>query len=179
MTDIATLAAHVDEAARTATAIPQLSESSNISLAEAYDIQTASIARRLKRGEKRVGMKMGFTSRAKMVQMGLNDMIWGRLTDGMMVEDGGAIDMSRYVHPRVEPEVAFLLEGAALGHGQPGPGDGGGGCRGARARDHRFALQGLQVLAVRRRRRQQLVLGLRRRPVVPARPGRWPISAWC
>lgn len=119
MTDIATLAAHVDEAARTATAIPQLSESSNISLAEAYDIQTASIARRLKRGEKRVGMKMGFTSRAKMVQMGLNDMIWGRLTDGMMIEDGGAIDMSRYVHPRVEPEVAFLLKAPLSGMVSP------------------------------------------------------------
>ena len=36
MTDIATLAAHVDEAARTGTAIPQLSESSHLSLAEAY-----------------------------------------------------------------------------------------------------------------------------------------------
>jgi 2-oxo-3-hexenedioate decarboxylase len=115
MTDIATLAAHVDEAARTATAIPQLSESAHLSLAEAYDIQTASVARRLKRGEKRVGMKMGFTSKAKMLQMGLHDMIWGRLTDGMMIEDGGEIALGRFVHPRVEPEVAFLLKAPLSG----------------------------------------------------------------
>ena len=55
-------------------------------------------------------MKMGFTSRAKMLQMGLNDMIWGRLTDKMMVEDGDTISIKKYVHPRVEPEIAFLLK---------------------------------------------------------------------
>ena len=80
------------------------------SLDDAYDIQAASIQRRLDRGEKRNGMKMGFTSRAKMVQMGLNDMIWGRLTDQMMVEDGDTISIKNYVHPRVEPEIAFLLK---------------------------------------------------------------------
>src|SRR3546814_17162853 len=52
---------------------------------------------------------MGFTSRAKMVQMGVSDLIWGRLTSAMLVEDGGSIPLSRYVHPRVEPEVAFLV----------------------------------------------------------------------
>jgi 2-oxo-3-hexenedioate decarboxylase len=53
---------------------------------------------------------MGLTSRAKMAQMGLSDMIWGRLTDRMIVEDGGSTTFSRYVHPRVEPEVAYLLK---------------------------------------------------------------------
>ena len=37
--------------------------------------------RRYSRGENQVGIKMGFTSREKMVQMGVHDMIWGRLTD--------------------------------------------------------------------------------------------------
>ncbi len=41
--------------------------------------------------------------------MGIDTMIWGRLTSGMLVEEGGTIRLSRYVHPRVEPEVAFLL----------------------------------------------------------------------
>jgi len=108
--DLDKLAKTVDEAARSATAIPQLSESENFSLDEAYEIQAKSIQRRFDRGEVRVGMKMGFTSRAKMVQMGVDDMIWGRLTDGMLVEDGDVIDFAQYVHPRVEPEVAFLLK---------------------------------------------------------------------
>ncbi len=113
--DIFDLAQIVDDAAHTATAIAQLSEKNEMTLEEAYQVQASSIDRRLSRGEKRVGMKMGFTSRAKMVQMGVDDMIWGRLTDGMLVEDGGTISMAKYVHPRVEPEVAFLLNAPLSG----------------------------------------------------------------
>ena len=91
MVDIAKLAKTVDDAAHKARAIAQLSDKTKYTLDEAYEIQSASIQRRLSRGEKRNGMKMGFTSRAKMIQMGLNDMIWGRLTDHMMVEDGDTI----------------------------------------------------------------------------------------
>lgn len=115
MTDIRGLAIVVDNAARHARAIPQLTAGSSLTLADAYEIQRASIALRVERGEKRVGMKMGFTSRAKMVQMGVHDMIWGRLTEGMIVEDGGSISMANYVHPRVEPEIAFLLKAPLCG----------------------------------------------------------------
>nr|WP_246351827.1 fumarylacetoacetate hydrolase family protein [Sphingobium subterraneum] len=65
---------------------------------------------RYERGERRIGIKMGFTSRAKMAQMGIDEMIWGRLTDGMLQEEGGVVKFTRYVHPRVEPEIAFLLK---------------------------------------------------------------------
>ena len=115
MTDIAALAASLDEAAVTATAIAQISGTTAITPEVGYAVQAASIARRLARGEKRIGVKMGFTSRAKMVQMGIDDMIWGRLTDRMIVEDGGAISIADYVHPRVEPEVAFLLNKTLAG----------------------------------------------------------------
>ncbi len=104
------LAATIDDAARKGDAIAQLSEASAFTLPQAYDIQEKSIGLRLARGEFRVGMKMGFTSRAKIIQMGVDDMIWGRLTDGMLVEDGGEISFADYVHPRVEPEVAYLLK---------------------------------------------------------------------
>ena len=103
-------ASAVDNAALKGVAIPQLSETADFTLAEAYDIQDKSVRLRLARGEQRVGIKMGFTSRAKIIQMGIEDMIWGRLTDGMLVEDGGEISFGEYVHPRVEPEVAYLLK---------------------------------------------------------------------
>ena len=109
MTDVAALARIVDEAAHAARAIKQLSEREEISVADGYAIQAAAFGRRLARGERQVGVKMGFTSRAKMVQMGIDDMIWGRLSDAMLIEDGGVLDFPRYVHPRVEPEIAFLL----------------------------------------------------------------------
>ena len=107
---LATLARSLDVAAMHATGIQQISASVEITLAEAYEVQRLAIAERLKRGEKRIGLKMGFTSRAKMVQMGLSDLIWGRLTDGMLVEEGAQISLARYVHPRVEPEIAFLMK---------------------------------------------------------------------
>ena len=109
MTDVSKLAQVLDDAARGAKAVRQLSDTKTLTIEDGYAIQSASIARRLARGEKRVGLKMGFTSRAKMVQMGISDMIWGRLTDAMVVEDGGPISFADYVHPRVEPEIAFLL----------------------------------------------------------------------
>ena len=100
----------LDTAAREARELAQIDPENHLSLADAYAIQSASIQRRVARGERRVGVKMGFTSRAKMVQMGLSDVIWGRLTAGMQVEEGTAIDFSRFVHPRVEPELAFVLK---------------------------------------------------------------------
>lgn len=107
MADLNALARLLDDAARNADEVAQLADP--ITLEEAYEVQKRSLARRYERGERQVGVKMGFTSRAKMVQMGVHDMIWGRLTDAMVVEDGGSTPLSRYVHPRVEPEVACLL----------------------------------------------------------------------
>ncbi|NVK19481.1 MAG: fumarylacetoacetate hydrolase family protein [Methylocystaceae bacterium] len=109
MSDLTKIAEIADEAARTGTAIAQFSDKEVLTLDEAYAVQALSMQRRYARGEKRIGIKMGFTSRAKMVQMGLDEMIWGRLTDAMREEDGGVISFKKYVHPRVEPEIAFLM----------------------------------------------------------------------
>ena len=119
MADVQALATIVDDAARNAKAIPQLSHGNEFTLAEAYRIQHDAMGHRLKRGAHRVGMKMGFTSRAKMVQMGLFDMIWGRLSSDMVLEDGGPMPFKRYVHPRVEPEIAFLLKRDLVGRVTP------------------------------------------------------------
>jgi len=111
MTQFEKIAAIVDDAAFTATAIPQLSLSGHeLSIPDAYKVQKASIARRIGRGETLIGMKMGFTSRAKMLQMGLSDLIWGHLTSGMLLEDCGTLTMAKHIHPRIEPEVCFLLK---------------------------------------------------------------------
>ncbi|GHJ93796.1 4-oxalocrotonate decarboxylase [Streptomyces sp. NE5-10] len=85
-------------------------------VAEAYAVQEALVARRLARGERPTGVKLGFTSLAKMRQMGVADLIHGRLTDRMEVPDGGRCEVAGLIHPRVEPEVAFLL-GASLAPG--------------------------------------------------------------
>lgn len=116
MSGIENFAQIVDEAARTATAIPQLTDTTpNLTVADAYAIQAASIQRRLARGERRIGIKMGLTSRAKMVQVGVNEPVWGRLTNAMLAEEGGFISRARFIHPRAEPEIAFLMKRTLVG----------------------------------------------------------------
>ena len=110
----------LDDAAHHAREVNQFDPEGRLSLQDAYAIQAASIRRRVARGELQVGVKMGFTSRAKMIQMGLSDVIWGRLTSGMQIEEGMSVDLSRYIHPRVEPEVAFVLK-RSLGGQVTGP----------------------------------------------------------
>lgn len=108
--DIAGIAEKLGAAADTASAIPQLAAETGLDVDAAYAVQTALVQRRLDRGERLVGLKMGLTSKAKMAQVGVDEVIWGRLTDVMRVPDGGAVDVTGFIHPRVEPEVAFLLD---------------------------------------------------------------------
>lgn len=103
------IASDLDQAAHQATAVDQISTSRSINLEESYGIQSISIGRRYQRGERFTGIKLGFTSKAKMEQMGVHDMIWGRLTDHMYIESGSDIQISGYIHPRAEPEIAFLV----------------------------------------------------------------------
>ncbi len=104
------LATLVDQAAMDARPIPQLSLSHSFSEADGYAIQAASMAHRYARGEKLIGLKMGFTSEAKMKQMGVHDMIWGRLTSSMLRENGSVLALNTFIHPRAEPEICFLIQ---------------------------------------------------------------------
>ena len=105
--DFNELAERVDTAAKNASAISQLSSTTSFSVDESYEIQRLAIDRRLDRGEKLIGLKMGFTSEAKMKQMGVHDMIWGRLTNAMMVDE--QFDLAAHIHPRAEPEICFRV----------------------------------------------------------------------
>jgi 2-oxo-3-hexenedioate decarboxylase len=107
---VSDLAERLDTAARDALAIPQIVSAAGLDAPAAYAVQEALVARRLARGERLVGIKLGLTSRAKMAQVGVDEVIWGRLTDAMAVADGSTVDVSRLIHPRIEPEVAFLLD---------------------------------------------------------------------
>lgn len=104
------LAMQLDEAVTNVTPQIMLSASVPLSLSDGYRIQRAGIALRKLRGDGLVGMKMGLTSRAKMEQMGVHNPIYGHLTERMRLEEGGVLPYAQLCHPRVEPEVAFLLD---------------------------------------------------------------------
>ncbi|NIL58605.1 2-keto-4-pentenoate hydratase [Salinispora arenicola] len=115
--DIAGIAGQLVAAADSGTAIPQLAAETGLDVDAAYAVQAELVRRRLERGERLVGVKMGLTSKAKMAQVGVDEVIWGRLTDAMRIPDGGTLSVGDFIHPRVEPEVAFLLDR------QPDPGE--------------------------------------------------------
>jgi len=85
--------------------------------ADAYAIQDALAARKQQRGARIIGYKAGLTSHAKMQQMGVTDPVFGFLTDTDAVPDAAAIDTTALIHPKVEPEIAFLMRDALHGPG--------------------------------------------------------------
>lgn len=84
---------------------------------DAYAIQDAILARKLSRGARVVGLKAGLTSHAKMRQMGVTDPVFGFLVDDYAVAEGAAVDTRALIHPKVEPEIAFVLKHALKGPG--------------------------------------------------------------
>jgi 2-oxo-3-hexenedioate decarboxylase len=111
MADLRGFAEKLDAAARSACAIAQISdEHPQLTIDDAYRVQKLGIVMRSERNERVVGLKMGFTSRAKMLQMGVSEPVYGRLTDAMQVPSGGCIQGRAFIHPRVEPEIAVVLK---------------------------------------------------------------------
>jgi 2-oxo-3-hexenedioate decarboxylase len=107
---IKNVAAKLHQAAKSTTPVAQISLEQTFSIDDAYAIQKAAINHRVEEGEEIIGVKMGFTSFAKMEQMGVKDMIWGILTDEMFVENLGNMSNSKFIHARAEPEIAFLVK---------------------------------------------------------------------
>jgi len=84
---------------------------------DAYAIQDEILKRKLSRGARLVGLKAGLTSHAKMKQMGVTSPVFGFMTDDYIVQDGGSVELSALIHPKVEPEIAFVLKKSLKGPG--------------------------------------------------------------
>lgn len=80
-----------------------------LDVATAYRAQRAFIQSKLDAGEQLVGYKLGLTSRNKQQAMGVDSPLYGRVTSGMLSTYGEPVRFDRFIHPRVESEIAFLL----------------------------------------------------------------------
>lgn len=113
-----TLADELWEADRTAVPVaPLTARHDGLDVEDAYAIQSINIDRRVAAGERVVGRKVGLTSRPMQEMLGVDEPDFGVLTDAMVVEDGDPVDLSRLVAPRVEAELAFVLERDLAGPG--------------------------------------------------------------
>ena len=116
--DIVRLCERVEGAQTRAYAIPKLTdEYPDMTIADGYAVQSELRRRYIAQGHKLIGWKAGLTSKAKMVQMGVDVPSIGFLTDRMARPENSAISTSDLVHPRVECEIAFVLKSALQGPG--------------------------------------------------------------
>src|SRR5207245_597822 len=72
-------------------------------------VQRAIIAAHEARGDRVVCWKAGLTSKAKQNAMGVHEPIFGQVCESMMLEGGEALVTGQLIHPRAEPEIAFVL----------------------------------------------------------------------
>ncbi len=103
-------ARRLDQAERSREQIGQLSlERPEITIEDAYAIQRAWVEQKIADGRKLVGHKIGLTSRAMQVSSNISEPDYGALLDDMFFDEGTDIPFQRFIVPRVEVELAFIL----------------------------------------------------------------------
>lgn len=115
---IAKLAELLEDAELNARPIHKITDDyPELDVATAYLIMEEIRRRKEARGHKTVGIKIGLTSKAKMAQMGVGKPGYGYLFDYFARADGGEIECDQLIHPRVEPEIAFVTARELKGPG--------------------------------------------------------------
>lgn len=95
---------------------PLTDEWEALDLPTAYEIQDETLRRRIKRGERLVGVKLGLTSIAKQRTMRIDRPLVAWLTDAMAMAPGTSIGQG-LIHPRAEPEIVVILGNRLEGPG--------------------------------------------------------------
>jgi 2-keto-4-pentenoate hydratase len=84
-------------------------------VADAYQVQTANLSRRMDAGATRLGHKVGLTNKRMQEQLGVNEPDFGFLLDDMRLPDGGGVAAGAFIAPRIEPEICFLFDADLVG----------------------------------------------------------------
>src|ERR1700751_4006518 len=104
------LAADLAEAERSRVPIAPLTDRNPaIDVIDAYEIQLINIRQRVAEGARVVGHKVGLSSKAMQQMMGVDEPDYGHLLDEMQVFEDSPVKPGRYLYPRVEVEVGFIL----------------------------------------------------------------------
>lgn len=80
-----------------------------MTLDDAYAVQDAFVALKIAAGAAQIGWKIGLTSRAMQQALGITTPDSGVLTDDMLFETGSTIPKGRFIQPRIEAEIAFIM----------------------------------------------------------------------
>lgn len=103
-------AAALLQAEATGQQIGLLSRAYPMDMDDAYAVQKAVVAGKLAQGRHIVGWKIGLTSRAMQMALNIDIPDSGVLLDDMVFADGGTVPPGRFIQPRIEAEIAFVMK---------------------------------------------------------------------
>ncbi len=86
-----------------------------MSMDDAYAVQAAWVKRKIAGGRKVIGWKIGLTSKAMQYALNIDIPDSGVLFDDMLFEDGAVIPADRFIQPRIEAEIAFVMKAPLKG----------------------------------------------------------------
>lgn len=113
---IADCAARLDAAERSRSQVGQFSLAyPDMTIDDGYAIQRAWMAQKIAAGRKTIGHKIGLTSRAMQRSSNVTEPDFGALLDDMLFPDGSDLPTDRFIEPRVEVELAFILKDRLAG----------------------------------------------------------------
>ena len=108
--DVTTAAQMLFEADRTGVQCGLISSAfPHAKLEDAYRIQDALIDMHYAAGRSRIGWKIGLTSRAMQQALGITTPDSGVLLDNMLFRSGDTVPAGRFIKPRIEAEIAFVM----------------------------------------------------------------------
>ncbi|MDU8928533.1 2-oxo-hepta-3-ene-1,7-dioic acid hydratase [Alisedimentitalea sp. MJ-SS2] len=82
----------------------------DITMDDAYAIQSALLAAKLDAGQRVIGWKIGLTSKAMQYALGIDIPDSGVLFDDMAFDNDATVPAGRFIQPRIEAEIAFVMK---------------------------------------------------------------------
>lgn len=87
----------------------------DMTIADAYAVQRALVAKKQETGRQITGWKIGLTSRAMQDALKIDTPDSGVLFDDMHFESGAKVPQGRFIQPRLEAEIAFVMKSDLAG----------------------------------------------------------------
>jgi len=82
---------------------------------DAYDVQSALVKKHTDAGRSIIGWKIGLTSKAMQAALNIDIPDSGILLDNMRFQSGSRVPAGRFIQPRIEAEIAFVMKADLAG----------------------------------------------------------------
>jgi 2-oxo-hept-3-ene-1,7-dioate hydratase len=116
--EVAELARRLHEAEQTRVPIRQISlQHPEMTIEDAYAVQRELVRLKVADGRVLRGRKIGLTSKVMQRAVSISEPDYGALLDDMFFDDGGTVPAARFIRPRIEVELAFILGEPLAGPG--------------------------------------------------------------